>query len=142
MFVTGKGVSTLCAAAGVPDVVGKMKKGFKADINASVSRAETESTLIRAGTSRVSKEPKTSALTPESTPADDAAQLRAIDQDRAGFDAALPASSPTSARPPSLEPSVVLDEQSNYLNHLNQLRRINAGDRLSPVPGSLTSCAC
>jgi hypothetical protein len=35
----------------------------------------------------------------------------------------------------NLEPTVVLDEQSNYLNHLNQLRRINAGDELVDRPG-------
>ena len=30
---------------------------------------------------------------------------------------------------------MVLDEHSNYLNHLNQLRRINAGDDLADSPG-------
>ncbi len=30
---------------------------------------------------------------------------------------------------------MVLDEHSNYLNHLNQLRRINAGDELADRPG-------
>ena len=35
----------------------------------------------------------------------------------------------------ALEPTVVLDEHSNYLNHLNQLRRINAGDELADRPG-------
>ena len=29
----------------------------------------------------------------------------------------------------------MLDEHSNYLNHLNQLRRINAGDDLTDRPG-------
>ena len=35
----------------------------------------------------------------------------------------------------ALEPTVVLDEHSSYLNHLNQLRRINAGDDLTDRPG-------
>jgi len=35
----------------------------------------------------------------------------------------------------ALEPTVDLDEHSNYLNHLNQLRRINAGDDLTDRPG-------
>ncbi len=30
---------------------------------------------------------------------------------------------------------MVLDEHSSYLNHLNQLRRINAGDELADRPG-------
>ena len=42
---------------------------------------------------------------------------------------------PAPKPPASLEPIVVLDEHSNYLNHLNQLRRINAGDDLADRPG-------
>ena len=34
-----------------------------------------------------------------------------------------------------LEPTVALDERSNYIYHLNQLRRINAGDDSADVPG-------
>ncbi len=34
-----------------------------------------------------------------------------------------------------LEPTTALDERSNYLNHLNELRRINAGDDKSDLPG-------
>jgi hypothetical protein len=111
-----------------------LRAGFKADINASIRRGETNSTLIRVGTSPVSK----GANAPSSTPAgaDDDAQLQAVDQARAALDAALPASNPVSSKPSaSLEPSVVLDEHSNYLNHLNQLRRINAGDDLTDRPG-------
>ena len=52
------------------------------------------------------------------------------------MEAGLPLSNPTAPNPPaSLEPIVVLDEHSNYLNHLNQLRRINAGDDLADRPG-------
>jgi hypothetical protein len=35
----------------------------------------------------------------------------------------------------SLEPTVQLDEQSDYLNHLYQLRRNNVGDDLTDLPG-------
>ncbi|HKM55500.1 MAG TPA: hypothetical protein VJY33_19000, partial [Isosphaeraceae bacterium] len=34
-----------------------------------------------------------------------------------------------------LEPTVALDERSDFINHLNQLRRINAGDDVSDLPG-------
>lgn len=34
-----------------------------------------------------------------------------------------------------LEPTVILDEHSQYLNHLSQLRRVNAGDDLTDRPG-------
>ncbi len=34
-----------------------------------------------------------------------------------------------------LEPNVALDEQSDYIHHLNELRRINAGDDASDLPG-------
>jgi hypothetical protein len=34
-----------------------------------------------------------------------------------------------------LEPTVALDERANYLFHLNQLRRVNAGDDSSDLPG-------
>ena len=57
-------------------------------------------------------------------------------QAQAGLDASLPAwSGPADKAPASLESTVVLDEQSNYLNHLNQLRRVNAGDDLADRPG-------
>src|SRR5262249_18358380 len=107
-----------------------LKRGFKGDVNASVYRGETDSTLIRAGTGLKPKAANGSALD------EDAAWLRSMDPERAGSGAGLSVSKPMVPRAlASLEPSVVLDEHSNYLNHLNQLRRINAGDDLADGPG-------
>ncbi len=41
----------------------------------------------------------------------------------------------TEKEPIGVESTVVLDERSHFLNHLNQLRRINAGDELTDRPG-------
>jgi hypothetical protein len=38
-------------------------------------------------------------------------------------------------QPIALEPTIVLDEQSRYLYHLQQLRRINTGDDTADMPG-------
>src|SRR6202044_3865984 len=46
-----------------------------------------------------------------------------------------PETKPSAKNGVVLEPTVVLDEHSNYLNHLNQLRRVNAGDDLADRPG-------
>ncbi len=35
----------------------------------------------------------------------------------------------------SLEPTVVLDQKARYLNHLNEIRRINEGDDITDTPG-------
>jgi hypothetical protein len=113
-----------------------LKLGFKGEINASVRRSEVSSTLIQAGTDTVPKAAKTSSSGSTPTLGDDASLFHSMDQARAGLDAGLPPSNPTVPNPPaSLEPIVVLDEHSNYLNHLNQLRRINAGDDLADRPG-------
>ena len=83
-----------------------LKLGFKGELNASVHRGESESTLIQVGTDHGLAAESASAV-----------------EDKA-------------PKPPlSLEPTVVIDEHSNYLNHLNQLRRINAGDDLADRPG-------
>ena len=63
-------------------------------------------------------------------------QSRHVSQAHAGLDASLPTcSAPADKAPAALESTVVLDEHSNYLNHLNQLRRVNAGDDLADRPG-------
>ena len=35
----------------------------------------------------------------------------------------------------SIEPTIALDEEANYINHLHQLRRVNAGDDLTDLAG-------
>ena len=46
-----------------------------------------------------------------------------------------PAALPFDDQPLALEPTVHLDQLSRYLNHLNQLRRINEGDDTADSPG-------
>ncbi len=110
---------------------------LQGQVNASVRRTETSSTLVQVGANGVPMPAKNSpAPTSTTSLADEANQLHAIDQERTALDAGLPAANATVPNPPaSLEPIVVLDEHSNYLNHLNQLRRINAGDDLADRPG-------
>jgi hypothetical protein len=108
-----------------------LKHGFKGEINASVRRAESESRLVQVGASLGSPSTK-----PATTPPDDTASSNAISKNLATLSSTSQASSPTIEKAPvSLEPTVVLDEHSSYLNHLNQLRRINAGDELADRPG-------
>jgi hypothetical protein len=108
-----------------------LKHGFKGDINAAVRRVESESRLVQVGTSLGPPTTKSA-----STTQDDSAAYNAMSKNLAALSSTNQATSPTTEKAPvSLEPTVVLDEHSSYLNHLNQLRRINAGDELADRPG-------
>ncbi len=107
-----------------------LKVGFKTDINASIRRSESDATRVLVGSEFIQPAPN-GALDFDVDHAQRQAagvNLGTLSQVHAGLDASLPAwSGPADKAPASLESTVVLDEHSNYLNHLNQLRRVNAG---------------
>jgi hypothetical protein len=107
-----------------------LKHGFKSDINAAVRRSEIESTQVQVGTNLTLPASKNATAQEENS------SLTAMSKTLAGMGSTNPAASaPTEKVALALEPTVVLDEHSSYLNHLNQLRRINAGDELADRPG-------
>jgi hypothetical protein len=113
-----------------------LKVGFKTDINASVRRSESDATRVLVGTAPTESVPTGATSTSTSTSQATGPSVGTVLQAHSGLDASLPAwSVPADKAPASLESTVVLDEHSNYLNHLNQLRRVNAGDDLADRPG-------
>jgi hypothetical protein len=107
-----------------------LRHGFKSEINAAVRRSEIEATQVQVGATGVTSPPK------NATPPDDTVTVTNLGKTLSAMNAGAPATTaPAEKTPLALEPTVVLDQQSNYLNHLNQLRRINAGDELADRPG-------
>ena len=117
-----------------------LKNGFKTDINASIRRSESDATRVLVGSEYVQPTPagasSSSSSSSASTSNSAGVNLGTVSQVHSGLDASLPTwSGPADKAPSALESTVVLDEHSNYLNHLNQLRRVNAGDDLADRPG-------
>jgi hypothetical protein len=98
----------------------QLGEGFNSDNNAAIRRYEAESQRLQVAAT-VSDHPFSPTPT---TPAPAAATPPAAAETKPGAKGGI-----------VLEPTVVLDERSHYLNHLNQLRRINAGDDLTDRPG-------
>ncbi|AMV38047.1 hypothetical protein [Planctomyces sp. SH-PL62] len=130
-----------------------LKAGFKGVINASISRNEAKAQRLQlaAGLADLANPGATGATAAATTVGESeqtksllaliASQNAAAVANAAAANTAAPAAARAAngAADPSsagvLEPTVVLDEHSHYLNHLNQLRRINAGDDLTDRPG-------
>jgi hypothetical protein len=109
-----------------------LKAGFKGEINASVRHSEADASRVQVGADLIQPQIKGT----NTTSATSVVNLDTTSKAQAGMDAALPVfSSPADKMPASLESTVILDEHSNYLNHLNQLRRVNLGDDLADRPG-------
>src|SRR5271157_5542234 len=107
-----------------------LKTGYKGDINASIRRSETEAHGLYVGT------PLNNSSAHETTAGNQTSAANSSSKSTASPSASMPApGNPPDRTTVALEPTVVLDEHSSYLNHLNQLRRINAGDDLTDRPG-------
>ena len=107
-------------------LAGQQKDGFKSVMSAVIRRYEAVTSQI-----------ELDAVAPAPGPAKNSTATATATSATAKATAATPSPprDATEKEPIGVESTVVLDERSHFLNHLNQLRRINAGDELTDRPG-------
>ncbi len=108
-------------------LAGQQKDGFKSVMSAVMRRYEAVTSQIELDA--VVPSATQGASSPKATATTAAATAIAAPATPA------PLRDPTEKEPIGIESTVVLDERSHFLNHLNELRRINAGDELTDRPG-------
>lgn len=104
-------------------LAGQQKDGFKSVMSAVIRRYEAVTSQIELDGVAPVPVPASAAKTAAALPAKPAAPVPSPPRDA------------TDKEPIGVESTVVLDERSHFLNHLNQLRRINSGDELTDRPG-------
>lgn len=110
-------------------LAGQQKDGFKSVMSAVIRRYEAVTSQIELdAVAPAAGSAKGGTANATSTAATATATAKASATPAPPRDA-------TDKEPIGVESTVVLDERSHFLNHLNQLRRINAGDELTDRPG-------
>ena len=112
-----------------------LKVGFKSEINASVQRSETESTIIQVGTERAAKSASTAPASTTTALAADSTLLHSFDQERAALDAGAAASKATAA---TIRPHRWSQRRARRALELSQPPQPAAADQRRRRPGRQT----